>query len=60
MIVPDGSADAHDVRELPNGDFLFTVNQNRSGVDLSSWGGASNDSVVDEVFEEVAPDGTVV
>ena len=60
LIVADGGFDAHDVRELPNGDFLITVNQNRSGVDLSSWGGSSDDTVVDQIFEEIAPDGTVV
>lgn len=59
------TADMHDVRLLPNGDYVTVTFEARSGVDLSglcvaSVCGPSSAAVWDHVIQERAPDGTLV
>ena len=51
--------DFHDLITLANGDYVMATAVQRSGVDLSSWGGPVNATVIDHVFEEITPQGTV-
>ncbi|MBV9212785.1 MAG: aryl-sulfate sulfotransferase [Actinobacteria bacterium] len=57
---PGIQTDDHDLDQLPNGDFLVLGTQERSGIDLSRFGGPRSATVVDGVVQEVAPDGRVV
>ena len=52
-------SDFHDLITLSNGDYVMATAVQRSGVDLSSWGGPVNATVIDHVFEEITPQGTV-
>ena len=55
-----GRMDNHELRLLPNGNFLYIVDINRGPVDLSPYGGSPTATVTDNVIEEVTPAGTVV
>ncbi len=55
-----GNMDQHELQLLPNGNYLFIVSISRSHVDLSPFGGASDGTILDQVIEEIAPDGTLV
>jgi hypothetical protein len=63
-IRPAGSStDWHDLLLLPNGNHVIAVDTTRTGVDLATaWGPSYPNpaSVLDQVIEELAPDGTVV
>lgn len=52
--------DAHDLVVLPNGDHVVATDTPRPHIDLSSWGGPSDTTIVDHVLQEVTPSGQVV
>jgi arylsulfotransferase ASST len=52
--------DFHDLVVLPNGNHLAVSITPKSGVDLSSWGGPANATVVDHIIQEVTPLGLVL
>lgn len=52
--------DLHDVLLLANGNYVVIRNYARAGMDFSSIGGPASATVVDQVVEEVQPDGIVV
>ncbi|GAC1539299.1 MAG: hypothetical protein NVS3B12_25370 [Acidimicrobiales bacterium] len=56
--------DEHELILLPDGDYLIGGQTDRTGVDLSSWGGVAsaltNVTIVDDVLQEVTPSGAVV
>ncbi len=59
--VPGGNQlDLHDALLLPSGNFVVIRNYSRAGVDLSPIGGDPNSTILDQVVEELEPDGTVV
>ena len=53
-------ADLHEAWPLANGDFLIDSYVPRSGVDVSSVGLPSPDTVLDASFQEITPDGQEV
>jgi hypothetical protein len=55
-----GAVDFHDLQALPNGDYLAIAYVPRDHVDLTSIGGPSDATVVDNEIRELAPDGGVV
>lgn len=60
-----GYTDIHDLLLLPNGDYVMVADTVRSGVDLSGLCvgtvcGPSQASVLDQVIQELKPDGTLV
>ncbi len=55
-----GGVDPHELLHLPNGNYVYIIAVVRGPVDLSPYGGPKNGSVLDNVVEEVAPDGTLV
>jgi hypothetical protein len=57
---PVGSLDVHELLLLPNGDIIVIANFIRGPVDLSAFGGPSDGKVVDNVIEELAPNGKLV
>ncbi|MCW3051086.1 MAG: hypothetical protein JWN14_256 [Chthonomonadales bacterium] len=63
-ITPDKSDgatfDLHELQQLPNGDFLIMAEVFRGPVDLSAEGGSANGTAVDNVIEEIAPNGSLV
>ena len=42
---------------LPNGDYVMAAAIQRSGVDLSAWGGPASTTIIDFVLEEITPQG---
>jgi len=54
-----GPSDFHDLITLANGDYVMATAVQRSGVDLSAWGGPADATVIDHVFEEITPQGAV-
>ena len=54
------TADYHELRQLPNGDFLTIGVKRRDRVNLTRLGGPRQASVLDGVAEEVTPDGRSV
>lgn len=54
------ATDNHELRELPNGDFLILGDRPRSGVDLRRFGGPANATVLDGVVQELTPAGKLV
>jgi outer membrane protein assembly factor BamB len=57
---PTGPIDPHELQFLPDGDYLVAVNKGRCCYDLSSWGGPSSATIVDQIVQELSPSGTVV
>jgi hypothetical protein len=57
---PGGTLDVHELLLLPNGDYLFIADVQRKPVDLSPYGGSATATVVDNVIEEVTPNGALV
>jgi hypothetical protein len=55
-----GIFDPHELQMLPNGDFIFIADVQRGPVDLTAYGGVSNDIILDNVIEEIAPNGSLV
>jgi hypothetical protein len=55
-----GVVDDHELLLLPNGDYLLIANLGRSPVDLSPFGGSKTATIIDNVIEEIAPNGTLV
>ncbi len=55
-----GSIDNHEFLLLPNGNYLFIVNNARGPVDLSPYGGPVNGQVLDHDLEEITPEGKLV
>jgi hypothetical protein len=55
-----GIFDFHEIQQLPNGDYIIIADVTRGGVDLTAYGGIVNDSVIDNVIEEIAPNGALV
>lgn len=60
LLPRDGHLDNHELRLLPNGNFLYIVNFPRGPVNLSPYGGPTQGTVLDNVIEEVTPAGNVV
>jgi hypothetical protein len=54
-----GLSDGHDVLHLPNGNDVMVTNVPRSPVDLTALGGPPTATVLDQVIQELKPDGTV-
>ncbi len=52
--------DDHELRELPNGDFVILGTRPRRGVDLRPYGGPPDATVLDGVVQEVTPAGRLV
>ena len=55
-----GTLDSHELLLLSNGNYLFITDVKRGPVDLSAYGGSTTATVLDNVIEETAPDGTLV
>jgi hypothetical protein len=54
-----GPSDFHDLILLPNGNYVMATAVQRTGVDLSAWGGPASTTVIDHVVEELTPEGSV-
>ena len=52
-----GPIDSHDIQHLPNGDFLVLTYKPRDHVDLSSFGGPADATVVDAEIQEITRRG---
>ncbi|HLJ54289.1 MAG TPA: arylsulfotransferase family protein [Chthonomonadaceae bacterium] len=55
-----GNIDNHELRLLPNGDYLVFADVARGPVDLSAIGGLPFAAIIDTVVEEVTPSGSLV
>ena len=51
--------DTHDFKVLPNGDYLGFDRVNATA-NLSSWGKASNSTIIDDVIVEINPAGKII
>jgi chitodextrinase len=56
----NGTTDQHELMLLENGDYMIDSYVQRSGVDLSPYGGPSNTTVLDGEAEEITPAGALV
>ena len=52
--------DLHDLKMLPNGNYLLLTYPPRDHVDLSPYGGPADATVVDSEVQEIEPDGDLV
>ena len=52
--------DLHDLKMLPNGNYLLLTYPPRDHVDLSPYGGPADATVVDSEVQELEPDGDLV
>ena len=52
--------DAHDIQELPNGNYLMMSYKRREGVDMSAFGGPTDGAVQDAELQELTPSGELV
>jgi len=57
---PTYNLNPHEVQLLTNGDYLVIGDYARSGVNLSSIGGATSATILDDVVQEVTPGGVAV
>jgi hypothetical protein len=57
---PGYHLDQHDVQLLANGNYLVIGDYDRCCYDLSSYGGPTSTSILDNVIQEVTPGGSVV
>ncbi|MCA1838986.1 MAG: arylsulfotransferase family protein [Actinomycetota bacterium] len=55
-----GTADFHDLQLLRGGNYLIVTNIARSGMDLTSWGGPNSAVILDQVIQEISPNGALV
>jgi len=55
-----GSFDLHEAQRLANGDYVIIADVTRGPVDLAVYGGLPSAMVVDNVIEEIAPNGSLV
>ena len=55
-----GALDLHELQQLPNGDFIVIADVNRGPFDLTAYNGLANAMEVDQVIEEIAPNGSLV
>jgi VCBS repeat-containing protein len=55
-----GSTDIHELQREPNGDYLVTSYQPREHVDLTAFGGAADDTVIDAEVQEINQAGEAV
>lgn len=55
-----GTADIHELLQLPNGNWMLGRQKIRHGVDTTEFGGSADSSVVDIEIQEVTPRGRVV
>ena len=55
-----GSTDFHELQPDQNGDFFVTSYQPREHVDLTSFGGGADDTVVDAIVQEIDPAGNAI
>lgn len=55
-----GIVDHHDIQQLPNGNRLIAAEVYREHVDLSSYGGSADATVMDAEIQEVNPAGASV
>ena len=55
-----GGMDPHEILHLPNGNYVYIVALWRGPVDLRPYGGLDNTYVLDNIVEEVAPNGMLV
>jgi hypothetical protein len=57
----DGSpTDLHELQLMPNGNYLLVTYRDRTGVDLTPYGGPADATVQDAEVQEVTPDGALV
>ncbi len=56
----DGITDNHDLRSMPNGDYLVLSYVPRTHVDLSAFDGSADATVLDAEIQEVSPTGSLV
>jgi hypothetical protein len=52
-----GFTDGHELQQTPNGNFLLISNETTAGVDLTEYGGTTDEDVEDMVVQEVSPSG---
>jgi hypothetical protein len=57
---PDVTMDNHELQLLPNGNYLVIVDEKRGPVDLSPYGGSPTATVLDNIIEELTPNGALV
>lgn len=55
-----GSFDEHEAQRLANGDYVIIADVVRGPVDLTAYGGLASAIVIDNVIEEIAPNGSLV
>ncbi len=60
LTAENGTTDQHELLLLENGDYIIDSYVQRSGVDLSQFGGPSNTTVLDGEAEEITKSGQVV
>lgn len=60
QVVAVGFTDGHELQQLPNGNFLLISNEIREGLDLTEYGGTTDEDVEDAVVQEVSPSGDLV
>jgi hypothetical protein len=60
LFAATGRTDSHDFQLEPNGNYLLISYQPREHVDLTEFGGAVDDTVVDAVIEELTPNNESV
>lgn len=56
----DGPADTHELQLLPNGNYAMGRYVQRDGVNLVGCGGPESATIIDNDFQELTPDGTLV
>jgi hypothetical protein len=60
-ISPGGDPmDFHDLEVLPNGNHLAVTITEKPDVDLSSWGGPPDATIIDHIVQEVTPQGVAL
>lgn len=55
-----GTLDLHELQQLPNGDFVIMADVTRAPVNLSAEGGNPAGAIIDNVIQEIAPNGSLV
>jgi hypothetical protein len=60
IVSPDGRIDDHDLQRAANGDFVYLVYQPKRHVDLTSFGGPADATVLEATIEETTPAGKIV
>jgi Arylsulfotransferase (ASST) len=60
IVSPDGRIDDHELQRTGDGDFFFLDYQPKRGVDLTSFGGPADATVLEAEIEEVSPAGELL